>query len=73
MADRRFRQLLVKRIAADRGLDPAAITVDEVRMFPGHLANRWGDVGEIEVTYNTAGHRAIYGFNAIARIQIYMD
>lgn len=67
---RRFRQLLVKRVAADRGLSPSALRVEDIMTFP---LNRWGDVGAIEVTYNIAGHRALYGFDATARVQIYMD
>lgn len=67
---RRTRQALLERIAADRLVPRQDLVIVETRTFP---KNRWNDIGTIEVIYNTAGHHAIYGFNALARVNCYAD
>lgn len=67
---RRFRQLLLSRVAADRGVPVSALTVYRVDRFD---LNRWGDVGALEVVYNDRGHHALYGFDALARVNCYAD
>lgn len=68
---RRFRQLLVKRIAAERGIAVSDVHVVECETFP---RNRWGDVGTITVNYAPGQQwRAMYGFDALARVNCYAD
>lgn len=67
---RRFRQLLLTRIAADRDDVTVPLRVERLERFS---RSYHGDIGEVEVTYNEAGHRAIYGFDATARISLYAD
>lgn len=62
--------MLVKRIAAERRIPVDAITVFDVQQFP---MNRWGDTGAIEVVYDPAGYHALYGFDSLARVNIYAD
>lgn len=41
-----------------------------------HEVNEWGHNGEVEVTYHTRGHRAIYGVHFgdhVTKVSCYMD
>jgi len=47
------------------------LVVEDVRIFP--KVNRWGDIGEMEVTYSSRGYRASYGFTVLGRVSCYAN
>ena len=47
-----------------------AVQVEGVRLYS---RNKWGDIGEVELTYSRHGYRAIYGFNANGDLSLYAD
>jgi hypothetical protein len=65
-----FIRRLLRGIRADRS-DIDNLTVERVERYG--RTNQWGHLGEIEVTYNRAGHRAVYGFNWAGDVSCYMD
>jgi hypothetical protein len=68
---RRFKQLLLKRIARERELKVEDLTIMEARPFEEKY---WGhDIGYVTVKYNPQGYWATYGFDALANVTIYAD
>ncbi len=70
---RRTRQRILKAISLDRTDSNMDLVVIEWRTWRAKVLYGRSYVGEVEIQYNTFGWRAVYGFDSLGNITLFMD